>query len=641
MSADRKQSNIAIIGMACRLPGAEDYRQFWQNLCDGVKSVTFFSDEELLAAGVPAETLRDPSYVKAGFVVPGVDRFDAEFFEVSLRKRASWTRSTACCWKWPGKLSRMRAVVRFRTAERGRRGRDRRRRHQLPAERAERTAESRGRTANLVHLGNDKDFSSTRLSYKFNLTGPSINVQTACSTSLVALHLACQTIRSGECSMAMTAVATLRVPEVSGYQGQQGSIYSPDGHIRTFDADSKGTVFGSAVAAILLKDYDQAVADGDFIHAVIKGTAVNNDGSDKASYSASSVAGQAGAMLEALKMANASPDSIGYVECHGTGTVVGDPTEIHALTHAFRKTTDRVDFCPVGSVKPNIGHPEQAAGLASLIKAVEAIKHRQIPPTINLRTLNPKIQFAGSPFHVQTQLGAWPDNGGPRRALVNSLGIGGTNGVVILEEAPVVERGKVEAERPLHVAVFSAKSEQALIDLFDRHRQWLEANPDANLGDVCHTLAAGRAHFTYRAAVTAGSVAELRDTLALGLPTSRVAANRKIGFLFSGQGSQFAGMARDLYATQPVFRSALDRCAAALRPHLDTDLLEILLATDEKAELINQTAYTQPGLFAVEVSVAELLASWGIRPDAVVGTASASSPPPTSPGSTPLRKPPS
>ncbi|BAI76223.1 polyketide synthase (plasmid) [Azospirillum sp. B510] len=637
MSAGRNDTDIAIIGMACRVPGADDYHQFWRNLCEGVESITRFSDEELLAAGVSAEHLRDPDFVKSGFVIRGIDRFDAEFFEVSPKEaclmdpqhrmllEVAWHAfedAGHCPGGVPEKIGVVVGTGGVVTS--------------YLLNELDDHEEARGRTANLVHLGNDKDFSSTRLSYKFDLTGPSINVQTACSTSLVAVHLACRSIRTGECGTALAAISTVRVPEALGYRTQKGSIYSPDGHVRTFDADSRGTVFGSAVAAVLLKDLRQAIADGDPIHAVIKATAVNNDGADKASYSASSVAGQAGAMLEALDAAGVSPDEIGYVECHGTGTVVGDPIEIHALTHAFRTSTERVGFCPVGSVKPNIGHPEQAAGLASLIKTVLAIRHGRIPPTINVRTLNPVIRFDGSPFFVNTELSDWPADGKPRRALVNSLGIGGTNGVVILEEAPKFPTEvpaepahpvatddasglPAIAERPVHVAVLSAKSETALSQLLEQHRLWLEANPDASLGDVCHTLAVGRGHFTHRYAASAATTAELAGKLALGGPIAGRGGRRRIGFLFSGQGSQIPGMARDLYRTQPVFRAALDRCAEALRPHLETGLLDILFAADATADLIHQTAYTQPALFAVEVALAELLGSWGIRPDAVVG----------------------
>lgn len=637
MSGDRELSGIAIVGMACRLPGATDYRQFWRNLCNGVESVTVFSEAELLAAGVDPALVRHPEYVKAAFSIPGIDRFDAAFFEYSphetrlidpqhrLLLEVAWeTFEDAGCR--PGRQNGPVGVFV---------GLGGNVTSYLMNEMADHP-EARGRTANLVHIGNDKDFAGTRISYKFDLTGPSVNVQTACSTSLVLVHLACQSIRAGECSMALAGAATVRVPERSGYLGIKGGLYSPDGRVRTFDADARGTVFGSGVAAVLLKDLKRARADGDHIYAVIKGTAVNNDGSQKASYSGSSVNGQAEAMTAAMAAAGFAPETLGYVECHGTGTMIGDPIEIAALTQSFRARTERRGFCPVGSVKPNIGHPEQAAGLASFIKTVLAVEQGVIPPTINLRTLNPRIDFESSPFFVNTELRDWSAENGPRRALVNSLGIGGTNGVVVLEQAPApapvtpatsatsatsLESG---GERPQHLFVFSAKSPQALSDLAARYRVWIEATPEAtsrDLGDIGHTLGVGRAHFPFRFTAVAATPGELAERLRAGVGTPlRPDANRKVAFLYSGQGAQFPGMARALYDAQPVFRAALDRCAAAMQAHLDPPLLEILFASDPaQAERIHQTGYTQPALFAVEYALAELLGAWGIRPDAVLG----------------------
>ncbi|MEI8397435.1 MAG: type I polyketide synthase, partial [Rhodospirillaceae bacterium] len=479
--------------------------------------------------------------------------------------------------------------------------------------------DARGPTASLLHIGNDKDFASTRVSYKLDLTGPSLNIQTACSTSLIAVHLACQSILNGECKMALAGGANIRVPEKAGYPVVKGGLYSPDGHIRTFDADARGTVFGSGVGAVLLKDLQSALDDGDHIYAVIKGSAINNDGGVKASFSGSSANGQAGAMIAAMTAAGVEPDTIGYVECHGTGTAVGDPLEIDALTRAFRTRTDRRNFCAAGSVKPNIGHPEQAAGVAAMIKAVLAIQSGQIPPTINIRTVNPKIDFESSPFFINTEMLNWPITDGPRRALCNSLGIGGTNGVVILEQAPSRIRPVTESERPVHAFTLSAKSKPALDALIARYRDWLDDAPDVPLSDICYTLAVGRTPFAFRFAAGVASLDEVRRKLAAPHTAARPDPNRRIGFLFSGQGAQFPRMARDLYQTQPVFRAALDRCAEAMRPHLNPPLLDILFADDERALRINRTGYTQPALFAVQVALTELLATWGIRPDAVVG----------------------
>ncbi|MFY7779062.1 MAG: type I polyketide synthase [Elstera sp.] len=618
---------IAIIGMSCRVPGANNYRDFWRNLCDGVESVTVFTDEELIAAGISPAEIAEPDYVKTAFRIPGIDKFDAAFFEYSPREvrlmdpqhrillEVGWEAFEDAGYI-PGRhlgpvgivLGTGGNVSSYMVNEL----------YDHP--------ESRGRTANLVHIGNDKDFASTRLSFKFDLTGPSLNVQTACSTSLIAVHLACQSIQTGECTMALAGGATVRVPEISGYRSVRGGLYSPDGHVRTFDADARGTVFGSAVGMVLLKEVNQAIADGDVIYAVIKATAINNDGGTKPSYSGSSVPGQAEAMSKALKAADVSPDTIGYAECHGTGTAVGDPIEIAALTEAFKDTPVPVGSCPVGSVKPNIGHPEQAAGIVSLIKTALALHEEQIPPTINIRTLNPKINFATSPFYVNQELKAWPKTDKPRRALVNSLGIGGTNGVVILEEAPTrAPAAQPQPERPAHLLVLSAKSEVALKEALARQAEGLEENPGQALPNVAFALAQGRVGFSHRYSLVAASTDEaiekLRTTTIATAADRRLGSKRKLGFLFTGQGAQFVGMGKALYASQPLFKQTFDRCAAAMVGLLDRPLTDAVFADPNgpDAGLINQTAYTQPGTFALQVSLATLLASWGIRPTAAAG----------------------
>ena len=441
MTSGKNSAGVAIVGIACRFPGAANYAAFWQNLCEGVESISSLSDEDLLSAGVTAEQLRNPSYVKAASLLPDIDQFDAAFFEYSphearlmdpqqrLLLEVAWEafedagEAVRGAARPVGVFTGLGGVVSSYLVDR------------LPF-----SADLPGYTGNLTHLGNDKDFPSTRISYKLNLTGPSINVQTACSTSLVAVHLACQAILAGECDMALAGAASIRVPHRVGYTSVKGGILSPDGHCRAFDADAQGTIFGSGVGAVLLKDLPAAVADGNHIYAVIRGSAINNDGADKVSYTASSAAGQASAMIEALRMADVSPDDIAYVECHGTGTAVGDPLEVDALTRAFRTGTERSGFCAIGSVKTNIGHLEQTAGLAALIKTALALKSRKIPPSLNFTRPNPKIDFAASPFFVNTQCRDWPEADGPRLAAVNSLGLGGTNAFIVLEEPPPVEQ---------------------------------------------------------------------------------------------------------------------------------------------------------------------------------------------------------
>jgi acyl transferase domain-containing protein/surfactin synthase thioesterase subunit len=613
-------AGVAIVGIACRFPGAADPSTFWQNLCEGVESISAPSDEELLSAGVPAELLRNPSYVKAASLLPDIDQFDAGFFEYSpeearlmdpqqrLLLEVAWEtfedagEPVGSSARPLGVFTGLGGVVSSYLVDR------------LPF-----SADLPGATGNLAHLGNDKDFPSTRISYKLNLTGPSINVQTACSTSLVAVHLACQAILAGECDMALAGAATVRVPQRVGYTSVKGGILSPDGHCRAFDADAQGTIFGSGVGAVLLKDLAAAVADRNQIYAVIRGSAINNDGADKVSYTASSAAGQARAMIEALLMADVLPDDIAYVECHGTGTVVGDPLEIDALTRAFRTRTERSGFCAIGSVKTNIGHLEQTAGLAALIKTALALKHGKIPPSLNFRHPNPKIDFAASPFFVNTQCRDWPAGDRPRLAAVNSLGLGGTNAFVVLEEPPTAtERA---AEPDLALFTLSARSEAALGASIERHVTWLNRD-NVRLPDICFTSTSGRMHFPVRFAAVVGSKEQLQEALiatnAVGA-VSQPTGERRLAFLFSGQASQYARMGAELYRQQPVFREEVDRCAEILGNRLGQPLTDVLLSDDSDSILIDETAYTQPALFAVQAGLVALWRSWGIVPDVVLG----------------------
>src|SRR6266550_3215148 len=495
--------DIAIIGTACRFPGAASIADFWNNLAAGIESITTFSESELLAAGVAPLTLAQPHYVRAAPIIDDHDGFDAAFFGYSPREarlmdpqhrlllEVAWEAFEDAGYR-PGGPPQPAGVfvgaggvVSSYLVDR------------LPF-----NAELPGYTGTLTHIGNDKDFPSTRISYKLNLTGPSINVQTACSTSLVAVHLACQAILSGECDMALAGAATVRVPQRVGYTSVKGGILSPDGRCRAFDADAQGTIFGSGVGAVLLKDLAAALADGNHIYAVIKGSAINNDGAEKVSYTASSAPGQARAMIEALLMADVSPDDLAYVECHGTGTVVGDPLEIDALTRAFRTRTDWRAFCAIGSVKTNIGHLEQTAGLAALIKTALALKHGKIPASLNFQSPNPKIDFAASPFFVNSQCRDWPVADGPRLAAVNSLGLGGTNAFVVLEEPPMATSVVHEAGPSLFV--LSARTPAALRASIERHLTWL-AREQPQLPDICFTSTSGRTHFPVRVAAVVDS----------------------------------------------------------------------------------------------------------------------------------------
>ena len=620
MTGGNSSAGVAIVGIACRFPGAADHSAFWRNLCEGVESISELSDQDLLSAGVPGELLRNPSYVKAASLLPDIDQFDAAFFEYSpeearlmdpqqrLLLEVAWEtfedagEAAGRSAKPIGVFTGVGGVVSSYLVDR------------LPF-----SADLPGTTGNLTHLGNDKDFSSTRVSYKLNLTGPSINVQTACSTSLVAVHLDCQAILAGECDMALAGASTVRVPQRVGYMRVKGGILSPDGHCRAFDADAQGTIFGSGVGAVLLKELTAAIADGNHIYAVIRGSAINNDGADKVSYTASSAAGQTRAMIEAVLMADVSPDDIAYVECHGTGTVVGDPLEIDALTRAFRTRTDRRGFCAIGSVKTNIGHLEQTAGLAALIKTALALKHRTIPPSLNFRNPNPKIDFAASPFFVNTHCRDWPAGDRPRLAAVNSLGLGGTNAFVVLEEPPAAS-GRT-AESDLALFTLSARNETALRASIERHLTSLSRD-QTPLPDICFTSTSGRTHFPVRFAAVVGSKEQLREALVAnnaGGVGSQPTGERQLAFLFSGQASQYARMGAELYRLQPVFQEEVDRCTEIVGSRLGQPLRDVLLSDDADSILIDETAYTQPALFAVQAGLIALWRSWGIVPNVVLG----------------------
>jgi len=620
-----RDADIAIIGMACRLPGAADVKHFWQNLCAGVESISFFTDEELARAGVDRDLIADKRYVKAAPTVPGAEMFDASFFGYSPREAAIMDPQhrlfLEVCWEAfedagydpfayagdVGVISTAGGVVSSYLVARLNH------------------PEFSGQTAGTPHINNDKDFLSTRVSFKLNLTGPSFTIQSACSSGLLAVHQACQNLRFGQCDMMLAGGSVVRVPQVQGYLAEKRSVYSLDGHCRPFDADGQGTIFGSGVGAVLLKRLDQALADRDHIFAVIKATAANNDGSAKISYTAPSLGQQSKAAADALALAGVSADSIGYVECHATGTTVGDPLEIEALTNAFRTASTQTQYCAIGSLKGNIGHPEQAAGIAGLIKTALVLHHKRIPPTINYRKPNPRLDFASSPFYVNSTLSDFPAAATPRRAGLNSLGIGGTNVFAILEEAPLAAVINEPAKLMPRVLTLSAKSPEALVARVAQFRDWMNENPTADIDDVCYTTNVSRSQFSFRFAMPVRSIEELKESLAAWLRKAENGAvnltrvtRPKTAFMFSGQGSQHAGMAADLYRTSSMFRDAFDRCHALSEAQLQTGLRDTMFGPAAN-ELLDQTEYAQPALFAVEYALVELLKSWGITPDAVIG----------------------
>ncbi|HLM58887.1 MAG TPA: SDR family oxidoreductase, partial [Pyrinomonadaceae bacterium] len=474
--------------------------------------------------------------------------------------------------------------------------------------------------------GNDKDFLSTRVSYKLNLKGPSVSVQTACSTSLVAVHLACQSLLNGECGMALAGGITLLVPQKVGYRFEEGGILSPDGHCRAFDAGARGTVSASGAGVVVLKRLEDALSDGDHVHAVIKGSAVNNDGSLKVGYTAPSVEGQAAVIGEALSMAGLEAGDISYVEAHGTGTVMGDPIEIAALTQAFRATSQAARFCAVGSVKTNIGHLDTAAGVAGLIKTVLALENRSIPPSLHFVEANPEIDFESSPFYVNVALSAWETDGRPRRAGVSSFGIGGTNAHVVVEEAP--PPAPDDAAPPYHLLVLSARTRTALESALANLHTHLQKHPELNPADVAYTLQLGRKQFEHRAALVcrdlddALKALETRDPRRLHTSAAE-ADERPVLFMFPGQGAQYVRMAAGLYEAEPAFREQVDLCSEQLLPRLGCDLRRLLYPAEgqeaEAAARLDETFITQPALFVVEYALATTLMRYGVRPRAMIG----------------------
>ncbi|MEH2042433.1 SDR family NAD(P)-dependent oxidoreductase [Nostoc sp.] len=641
-------SEIAIIGLTGRFPGSKNIDEFWRNIQNGVESISFFSDEELLSSGISSSILNDPNYVKAHATLEDAELFDASFFGFNPRE-AEITDPQ----------------------------------HRLFLESAWSALESAGYDSqtykgvvgvyagsslssyllniylnqNIINsidpqqltIAANKDYLTTRVSYKLNLEGPSYAVQTACSTSLVAIHLASQSLLNGECDMALAGGVAVSATRKTGYMYTEGGIASPDGHCRTFDVRAKGSVGGEGVGIVVLKRLEDALSDRDRIHAVIKGSAINNDGSLKVSYTAPRIDTQAKVIRTAQVVAEVEPETITYIEAHGTGTVLGDPIEIAALTQAFRSSTQKKGFCAIGSVKTNIGHLDTAAGVTGLIKTVLALKHKQIPPSLHFTSPNPEIDFANSPFYVNTTLSEWDTNGTPRRAGVSSFGIGGTNAHLILEEAPVVEASS--SSRPWQLLMLSAKTDSALETATTNLANYFQEHPDSNLADVAYTLQVGRRNFDYRRAVVCRDIQDAINALQEPkrvLTSTQKTQQRPVAFMFSGLGTHYVDMALELYQTEPTFRACIDQCCELLKPHLGNDLRDVLYPNrnsengnkpstlsvgldlrkmlgrgteqaDVATQKLNQTFLTQPAIFVIEYALAQLWISWGIRPTAMIG----------------------
>ncbi len=624
----KPSGDIAIIGMAGRFPGAKNVDELWENLRNGVGAIRRYSAEELRAAGVDPSVLNDPGYVPFGASLDEPESFDAAFFGYHAREAelmdpqqriflecayAALENSGYNPQHFPGKIGVFGGVGRNA--------------YLLDNVTTHPQFKDAAGDYQLI-LGSDKDYSVTRVAYKLNLRGPAFNVQTACSTSAVAIHLACQSIRGGDSDMAIAGGCRVMIPPKSGYFFVEGGPHSPDGCLRAFDANANGMVRTSGAAFVVLKSLDAALRDGDAIHAVIKSSAINNDGSAKIGFTAPSVQGQVDVITTALERAGIDPQTIGFVEAHGTGTILGDPIEVAGLTQAYRQFTPEKNYCALGSLKTNIGHLDAGAGVAGVIKAALALKHRQIPATLNFEQPNPQIDFANSPFFVNRELRDWakPANH-PRRAAVNSLGLGGTNAHIILEEAP--EQQPSSDSRDYQLLLLSTKSDsgapaqQAAANLADH----LEAHPKINLADAAYTLQTGRQYFPHRRALVCKNRADAIALLRGEMPhrsirqTCESAAHSTV-FMFAGGGAQYLNMGRELYHGEPLFRQAVDECAELLNPLIETDIRELIYPTkitEVAAKNFEQPSLALPALFAIQFAAANLWMSWGIRPAAMIG----------------------
>ncbi len=627
-------SEIAVVGLACRFPGANDPDTFWQNLVNGVESITELSSDEIDLQGMDPSLLENPSYVKYAPLLDDVDKFDAGFFGLTPKEAEVMDPQQRffleCAWEALEQAgynpeTYQENIGVFAGA----------RTNTYLYNLVTNPEVMRSLGAFEIGLGNDLAFMTSRVSYKLNLRGPSYSIHTACSTALAAVHLACQSLLIHECHMALAGGVAINVPQKAGYLYQPGGIVSPDGHCRAFDAESQGTLFGSGVGIVVLKRLEEALLDGDQIYAVIRGTAANNDGALKASFTAPGVIGQEDVILEALAAAAIEPDEISYIETHGTGTALGDTIEIRALTRAFGTATDETGFCALGSVKTNFGHLDAAAGIASLIKTVLALKHKTLPPTLHFNEPNPNINFADTPFYVNAELAPWQTDRLPRRAGVSSFGIGGTNAHVVLEEAP--QLAPSGESRPWQLLLLSARSEAALAQATDNLAAHLQAKtaalPESDLAhrylaDAAYTLQVGRKSFKHRRVAICQSLADGAASLTALTPGAVFSdvseiEDRAVAFLFPGQGAQYVHMGADLYQNEPLFREQVDHCATLLEPHLALDLRTVLFPEPEQAETaaaqLQQTAITQPALFVIEYALAQLWQSWGIRPQAMLG----------------------
>jgi acyl transferase domain-containing protein len=623
--------SVAIIGLAGRFPGAKDVHRFWSNLAQGVESITRLRDDELEAGD--ASLWSQPNFVRARGVLEDVDLFDANFWGM-LPREAETTDPQhrvfmECAWQaledagydsetYKGAVGvfagcSMNTYFLLNLCSDRKFVDEFTRTYQV------------GSYPTLV--GNHIDFLATRVAYKLNLRGPAYTMQCGCSTSLVAICQACQSLLTYQSDMALAGGVSASFPQKRGYLYQPDGMASADGHCRTFDAQAQGTVFGSGAAVVLLKRLDDAIADGDHIYAVIKGFALNNDGSAKVGFAAPGVDGQAQVIAMAQAAAGVSPESISYLEAHGTGTPLGDPIEVAAATRVFRASTNARAFCAIGTAKTNVGHLDVAAGATGLIKTVLSLTHSQLPPTLHFERPNPKLDLENSPFYVNTKLTDWKRNSGkPRRAGISAFGVGGTNAHVIVEEAPVFEES--QSTRELQLLVVSTKTPSALDRATANLAQHLKEHNDVNLADVAYTLQIGRRPFEHRRFVVTRNTAAAIQVLETSGDKKIYSGAQKprrpsVVFMFPGQGAQYCQMGAQLYGAEPEFRKWVDECASILKFLLPKDLRDVMYPKDGGAEdaqrLLTSTSFAQPALFTTEFALAKLWMSWGIEPDAMIG----------------------
>ncbi|MGI9545065.1 MAG: type I polyketide synthase, partial [Cyclobacteriaceae bacterium] len=624
---ENQTHDIAIVGMSCRFPGAPNISEYLNLLQTGQETITQLSNEALASALIPESIYRDPNYVPYRGILNDIELFDSGFFKLTPQQAALldpqhrvWLECVYLALEDANVVATDQEVVGVYTGCRE---------STYLLQNICQSREDINRLLNLAgadsyqwFTSNDKDSLATRTSFLLNLTGPSITVQTACSTSLVAVAEACRSLRQFQCDVCIAGGVTVTFPQARGHLYQEGSIYSIDGKCRAFDAAASGTVFGDGAGAIVLKRVEDAIEQRDNIHAIIKGWAINNDGGDKASFSAPSPTGQAEVIALAQALAQIDPRSIGYVETHGTGTLVGDPIEVEGLKRAFGLGTKDKMFCGIGSVKTNIGHLDAAAGVAGLIKTVLSIKHHQLFPSANFKKPNPSIDFEDSPFYVVDRLKAWDSSIYPRRAGVTSLGVGGTNCHVILEEAPEMLANQVNDQSTIRFLPLSAKDDLTLQNLVRSYTPWL-GEVQEPLSNICYTASVGRNHYPFRTYFTPHGIDDLSTSInEYKRPTTspaKVHEDPVVTFLFSGQGSQRINMGIALMDLLPSFKKIMTCCDEILDEFLEHSILEVISNPILAKEYLNRTDYTQPALFVVEYSLATLWQSWGLRPSYLLG----------------------